>query len=934
MWVFLLMELNEEQIKAATHPQGEAALLLAGAGSGKTTTLTERISWLIGQGVPPRKILAITFTNKAAGEIRERVLKRTGLSEDQAPRLSTIHSLALSMIRRNPQGFGLGAKISPLDDYDQKQLVKKIIQREEVDVDPYDLLEHIAFHRARGVGFRVDYTDDVHERALVGHAGYHAMGQQALNIWELYEIEKRDTNSVDFDDMLWIVLRRMENDPEWLVKLQSCFAHVIMDESQDTNIPQFKLITNLLGPDNRNLFITGDLGQCQPPETAITVLESPMSSKGIGNGRGKAKASFTTRRIDEFVDGDGVISWTRIDQQSYATPRQVRVASRAYSGPMLTIHTENGYSTRVTPNHRLWVRFNKQTSGKYLLYVMFRSDLGYRIGVTKFKTCEHSASGFGLTGRLNRERGHKAWILRVFDTRQEAEAWEEIISLKYGIPESVYCVEHACRNKTQEMIKLIFSYARPEGAEQCLLDHGLYLDAPIIERSDDATVNNCNRHWRGYFETPAANVGALAGLVDIPLQGVNAFAAISSITSEHYEGLVYSFDVEKDHTYVADGLVVGNSIYGFNGAAPYLIKEFSQDWRGHAPTLYRLVTNHRSVPEIVDFANAIQDHFTNSLPLTMASFREKLGHHGRIRRIRGQDPVEIASKTASHILNSDASLNSFAVLVRSSMQIRDLEGEFVRNRIPYVVRGGRSLLQTEEVRDVLAYMRFAINTHDFSALARATAAPKRGIGDVALETLRTLGKHKFAGDLLLASAATGGKCTSFAEVIRVVQARINNPVDALNAVIQFTGYADFIKRKYVKDPKKVETKIDNLRRLRMMIEGMAADSVMTVEDMIFQLTMEKPKEDDERGAVTISTIHSAKGLEWDTVIVNSVVESQLPHWRSTGTDEEIDEERRLWYVAVTRARDVCFIAIPERVQHGQGMREVDPSRFLEELGAA
>src|SRR5271154_7268430 len=119
------MKLNEEQTLAVQHPQGTPAVLIAGAGSGKTRVLTERVRWLMEQGVLPRRICAITFTNKAAGELKDRLGIRIGTPPDREPRVSTIHSLALSGIRKNPQAFGLAAKVTPLDEYDQQQLMRK-----------------------------------------------------------------------------------------------------------------------------------------------------------------------------------------------------------------------------------------------------------------------------------------------------------------------------------------------------------------------------------------------------------------------------------------------------------------------------------------------------------------------------------------------------------------------------------------------------------------------------------------------------------------------------------------------------------------------------------------------------------------------------------------------------------------------------------------
>src|SRR5271157_137382 len=264
------MQLNSEQLLAVQHPLGSPAVLIAGAGSGKTRVLTERVRWLMEQGVPPRKICAITFTNKAAGELKGRLGIGFNTPYDKEPRVSTIHSLALSGIRKNPKAFGLGEKVTPLDEYDQAQLMKKIVERSDANRDflverekgfVYAALEKIGFHRARGVGFRNEYTRAVHDRAMEQHAGYHAMTEELLDLWELFEQEKSKNSVVDFDDMLHLVVRRMRRDPQWKAALQRQFEHVLMDEAQDTNPVQWEFVNGLIGPDNKNLYVVGDMSQ-------------------------------------------------------------------------------------------------------------------------------------------------------------------------------------------------------------------------------------------------------------------------------------------------------------------------------------------------------------------------------------------------------------------------------------------------------------------------------------------------------------------------------------------------------------------------------------------------------------------------------------------------------------------------------------------------
>ena len=158
--------LNSEQQPPVFDWSSKAVLLVAGAGAGKTRVMTARAIAAIKEQIDPRRICAITFTNKAANELRERVMKELDISEGQhVPRVSTIHSLALNAIRRDPEGFGLTKSLTTLSDYDQSDMIDKLMydrkkdkttsksELEELEaLKPYKLIEKIQFHRARGIG--------------------------------------------------------------------------------------------------------------------------------------------------------------------------------------------------------------------------------------------------------------------------------------------------------------------------------------------------------------------------------------------------------------------------------------------------------------------------------------------------------------------------------------------------------------------------------------------------------------------------------------------------------------------------------------------------------------------------------------------------------------------------------------------------------------
>jgi superfamily I DNA/RNA helicase len=951
------MKLNEEQMAAVEHPLGYPACLIAGAGSGKTKVLTERVKWLLAQGVSPRRICAITFTNKAAGELVERLeIDPTDLD---IPKVSTIHSLALSAIRKSPLGFGLQQRVTPLDDYDQSQMIRKIAERDhdfiadlkarQVGLNSYiyTFKDKMGFHRSRGLGFRLEYTDDVHEKMLVEHAGYHALEPKDLEIWERYELEKT----------------------------------------------------------------------CQPPGTLVRVVTKPAWSGGKAGQKGFRPAETKEVPIEELKNGDCVVSWRRQDGRTLYRGRPIKVASRKYKGVMRSV-TCGDQTTRMTFDHWVWARFNKTTYRKSFVYLMHREGFGFRVGVTRFNV----GAGMGLSGRMSAEGGEKAWILQFCNSPFEARCWEQIYSLRYGIPQSQYTSKSSEDDKAGQqlqLIKLIFSEATEKGGYQCLLDHGLSPLHPLLVKGAGVPYT----HAAGrFFRVAACNL--LAEYMNLPTPTratwpgkagnqqswrVPEGSPIAAIHDEQYEGRVYSLDVDVDNTYVADGIVVGNctntidfddmlglfnrradkdvawlnqlqkafdvvlvdeaqdlsipqwgvinallspsnpnlmavgdisqSIMGFNGSAPWLLKDYSEGWRGVTPTLYRIARNHRSLPRIVFLANRIQSKMTATIPLKMEAFRgtpEERGEIGVMNQPRstpGDIGMWIASEIAAdnkrkkgHIPYKDN-----AILIRSGRQLNDIENALVRHRIPYVVRGGRGLLQTEEIRDILSYLRLVTNPKDFTALARAVSVPKRGVGDVALEKIRRVAQDKYDGDLIK-GASSIEKLGLFCQSMDSIAKYREYPVQCLEKILIFMDYTVYLNSKYKKEPDKIKSKLENLDRFKELIRGLSEDQKMTTEDLVFQLTLERAREDDKEGQVTVSTIHSAKGLEWGRVYVTNLVEGSLPHRFSSGSDSELQEELRLLYVACTRARDSLTLCVHAMEQNGTDTRRVQPSRFLEQLG--
>ena len=243
-------KLNDKQKEAVMHIDGPC-LVLAGAGSGKTKVLTERIVNLINNGVSPYNILAITFTNKAAREMRERVYNSI---EEEANKIfiGTFHSLGLKIVRENASVIGYSNNVTILDRDDVNTLIKRFMKELNLDTEHYpvkSILNKISFAKNEGLS----------PEEFVKFAKA-PLDMAACKVYKMYESALKRSNSVDFDDLLILPLRIFKKDKSVLEKYQEHFKYILVDEYQDTNMVQYDMC-KLLASKYRNLFVVGDMDQ-------------------------------------------------------------------------------------------------------------------------------------------------------------------------------------------------------------------------------------------------------------------------------------------------------------------------------------------------------------------------------------------------------------------------------------------------------------------------------------------------------------------------------------------------------------------------------------------------------------------------------------------------------------------------------------------------
>src|SRR5919197_4008724 len=244
----LLADLTDAQRAAVTHGDGPL-LILAGAGSGKTRVITRRVAWLLRQGVRPYNILAITFTNKAAGEMRQRV---EAIVPGSRVWISTFHAFGARLLRQYGERLELDRHFTIYDVADRKRLIKAALEAAEAD-------------NARFTPERIEAAISKAKNQLLGPERYAAQandffGQVVARVYPLYEKRLRDANALDFDDLLYWPALALKNDPDLRADLDARFRFVLIDEYQDTNYAQYQIARNL-SINNPNLCVVGDPDQ-------------------------------------------------------------------------------------------------------------------------------------------------------------------------------------------------------------------------------------------------------------------------------------------------------------------------------------------------------------------------------------------------------------------------------------------------------------------------------------------------------------------------------------------------------------------------------------------------------------------------------------------------------------------------------------------------
>ena len=944
----LLASLNEPQQQAVLHDQGPV-LIFAGAGSGKTNALTKRIAYLIQERyVRPYNILAVTFTNKAAAEMKERISNLVGDLAMRELWAGTFHSLCARCLRERGSQIGLDKNFVIYDDGDQISLVKEAVR--ELALDDKQFAPRAVLSAISKAKETLQTPDDIlndfsaspYERA-VGKA------------YQLYQQKMTLSNALDFDDLIMKTVQLLRESEKAREHYQNRFHYVHCDEFQDVNDSQYQLLMLFSGK-HKNICVVGDDDQCVVEGTPILTPNGYVP-------------------VEQIKEGDTVLAACGGTFMAEAIVEKVMVND--YAGPVRNIQTQQGATVRVTPNHVMFGHPATDTPSEVLLQqgiAWFYED------VWDWEYSEDSIRFEMFTAQT------KSMQEVLPDGTIRGRVWGEIdpepkfkVSAGFGPKLNQYdCTfsnyDEAWDYAKQLQARMNFSEIKMEAVivgvrmSQQAKFLTRWHELPVVEGQDargneflrcgakrpmsafadreteeelDGDDNLLLVREGGHSASAPHSVGIYS---HAPNDLAITSSQITSITDEEYTGKTYDLSVANLRNYVAGGIVVHNSIYAFRGANVQIILNFERDFPN--ATIIKLEQNYRSTRTILDAAYHVVRN--NRGRADKRLWTENLEGES-IALVEAPNEVEEAVAVVNVVrdgtITGDRNYKDFAVLYRANSQSRALEEQFINYRIPYKIVGGVRFYERREIKDLIAYLRVLMNPYDGLSMRRIINVPARAIGSTTVEKVNV-----FAGK----------KEISFWDACRRAH-EIDLPARAKNSIHAFVKIVEYLTAK--RDTQSVSTLVQNILDTTGYLEDLKKDRTPEAESRVenvgelisvakefeqqqsgedgnpslsaflenVSLVSDIDSLEDTANSVTMMTLHAAKGLEFPVVFLTGLEEGIFPHFRAMSSQTELEEERRLCYVGITRAKEELYMSYAgSRMIFGNTQRN-PVSRFVSEI---
>jgi len=390
-------------------------------------------------------------------------------------------------------------------------------------------------------------------------------------------------------------------------------------------------------------------------------------------------------------------------------------------------------------------------------------------------------------------------------------------------------------------------------------------------------------------------------------------------------------------------MVVGDddqSIYAFRGATPYIMLQFDKDFPG--AKIIKLEQNYRSTPQILDVASKLVEKNVQRQPKRLISTLKGIDTP---RVYVGLEPSDEASYVVSRIkeLTKDGrSYKDYAVLYRTNAQSRPFEDSFMAAGIPYMLIGGIRFYQRKEIKDLLSYLKTAQNPKDGQSFRRAIVFPRRGIGPMLLAKLEAHATTKKATlEASLREMVENGEFSdvasngarNFLEILNGIREKANtSPAqEVVMFLIQETRIIQALRDDGSEDGETRAQNVEEFLNLATEFAKSSDDQSLDAFLATVALLTEQDTVKDDEPKVLMTTVHQAKGLEFPVVFLCGLEEGTFPHFRSIESEGDVEEERRLAYVGITRAKEILHLSRVINRQIWGLVKKCDPSRFFHDI---
>lgn len=1003
--------INDEQWEAITAPS--PTMCFASAGSGKTKSLVAKIRYLLDSGVNPQHICAITFTNKAANEMKERLKKFC--PNIQGIQISTIHSMCVRILKSYARFTPLKVPFSIYDDDDQYSVMKAVAKSRDMKDGIWDLISMISAYKS---GKRDKLEGEYEE------------------VYQAYQDILIKNNACDFDDLLIYAEMCLQHE-ECRTKFQGLWRHLLVDECHGYN-------THVMIDYDRSIPI-GDLYR---DESITHVLSYDLVHKKIEKKR-------ILRRVEKIYDGEKCDLWIKNSQGNKVYLKPTRnhkyyVVEKGYTradelqpGDVLIEYTGQFESQHVT-----WCKYpdckekGYSPIGKpFYLTDHYRKTHGHKVRTTTCPICKKETKNLG---------GHNFWNHGIIEEQNKTKAkrdksHKEYFQTEIGLAErkrlSQRLTENnptksaACRDK-MSISRRRFFYSMPLEDQKKQIER--FQKAPLHTKSPnkvekgviDLQINNlkftgdgkyyvrlkdlkgssftknpdfiytpekcgtcisfplCSKnnmnimsttdkccswtvsptfrtskvveimdfvYWHSKEEAEEIiraydDVGIKCLVLDAILPLSEKRAKIESFINNHYATVisstvcikrdfrnnkVYTLGIEDNHNYfvVASDrksyfkdsvpttpILVSNcqdtsrvqydiitklfnqhltktmflvgdknqSVYGFRSARPENMQDFIDKYR---PSVLNLTYNYRSASEIIAHANSFLQF---GKPMVA-----KGSSKGSVSLTKFRSREDEAEQIASAI-EQMGGYDSTAILFRVNARTLQFEQAFARKSIPYRIVGALPFYKRRISKDMLSYLKSAVNRSDLESLVRIVNTPKRGFGETKQEKLMLEGYS-----YLQTVAEDMPAIRALDELLNEVS--MMRPLEAVNEIVFRTGYRSLLKE---------ESDITMLDAFLDVASGFETVTELVMASMAIDR--------ESKHGVQLMTAHASKGLEFDKVFVVGVEEGVWPHSLS----EDVLEEERLYFVACSRARSYLNISYSASHMHRGKMTPSFPSSLF------